>query len=215
MTRSSHAWAAHPGKFDVLNLREQFDSSSPWGIPDLKATQLVPANLAAWNVARQRAHAADTGGACHFFLDDYRFETTWFSPEDTLERVQKVGRALTPDFSLWWHMPRAAQLWNVYRSRWVGAYWQARGVDVIPTVSWAQPDTYEFCFDGLPSGGSVALSAVGVKDREREGFEMGLSTMMARVQPARLIVYGKLEVPWVDIPVHEYPTFWDRRRKEW
>ncbi|QGH79673.1 hypothetical protein SEA_ANON_1 [Gordonia phage Anon] len=217
-TRSSAYWKTQPGKFDVLNLREVFESSNPNGIPDLQPTQLVPENLAAWNMPRHRDYAAVSGGALHFFLDDYRFETVWSSPERLLPRVEAVGATLTPDFSLWRDMPRPAALWNVYRSRWCGAYWQARGIDVIPTACWSTPDTYDFCFDGLPAGGSIAISAVGVRStpEERELFQLGVEQLIARTSPSTLIAYGKLRYcDELDLPpVREYPTFWDRRRKQ-
>ncbi|MFC7754004.1 hypothetical protein [Tsukamurella soli] len=45
----------------------------------------------------QRSHVATAGGALNFFVDDYRFES-----------VQSLPRAAG--------MPRAAQMWNAYRS---------------------------------------------------------------------------------------------------
>ena len=216
-TRTSRYWETQPGKMDVLNLRRTFDSSGWNGIPDLQPTQFVPANLAAWNMPRHREYAAISGGALHFFLDDYRFETVWSSPERLLPRVQAVGAALTPDFSLWRDMPRVAQMWNVYRSRWCGAYWQSEGIEVIPTASWSTPDTYDFCFDGLPVGGVVAVSAVGVRStgEDRELFRQGVEQLVARTMPSTLLVYGQLRFcEELDLPeVREYPTFWDRRRK--
>ncbi|AWY03820.1 hypothetical protein SEA_NEDARYA_1 [Gordonia phage Nedarya] len=217
-TRTSQYWQSQPGKFDVLNLRATFESSNEHGIPDLQPTDFVPANLAAWNMPRHRDHAAATGGALHFFLDDYRFETVWSSPERLLPRVQSVGAALTPDFSLWRDMPRVAQIWNTYRTRWCGAYWQSHGIEVIPTACWSTPDTYDFCFDGLPVGGNIAISSMGIRSsgEDRELFRMGVEQLVARTSPANLIVYGKLRFcDDLDIPpVREFPTYWDRRRKQ-
>lgn len=217
-TRTSYNWQSQPGKFDVLNLRHVFDTQSEYDLPELQPTQLVPENLAAWNVDRQREYAGFTGGAIHFFLDDYRFETTFSSPERSLKRVEAVGASLTPDFSIWRDMPRAAQIWNTYRSRWCGAYWQANGIDVIPTVSWSTPDTYDFCFDGLPVGGTIAISSVGVRTTGEDQvlFRQGVEQLLARTLPSTLLVYGQLRFcEDLELPeVKEYPTFWDRRRKK-
>lgn len=217
-TRTSRYWETTPGKMDVLNLRHQFDGAGWHDIPTLQPTQFQPSTLAAWNVPRQRQHAAETGGALHFFLDDYRFETVWSSPERLLDRVKAVGAALTPDFSLWTDMPRAAQIWNVYRSRWCGAYWQSHGIEVIPTACWSTPDTYDFCFDGLPVGGAVAISSVGIRTtgEDRELFRNGVEALVSRTLPSKLLVYGRLRFcEDIDLPdVVEYPTFWDRRRKQ-
>ncbi|QBP30484.1 hypothetical protein SEA_CHARM_1 [Mycobacterium phage Charm] len=217
-TRSSVNWDTQPGKFDVLNLRMRFDSTSAWEIPDLAPTDFVPSSLAAWNMPRHRDHAALTGGALHFFLDDYRFETVWSSPERLFDRVKAVGAALTPDFSLWTDMPKAAQVWNVYRSRWIGAYWQSQGIEVIPTACWATPDTFEFCFDGIPEGSTVAISSMGIQSKKAEQalFREGVRALINSKQPRMLLAYGRLRYcDDIDLPeVREYPTFWDRRRKQ-
>ena len=217
-TRSSSRWQTNPGRLDALNLRTLLPSSNEHGIPDLAPSHTVPANLAAWHVERQRQHAAETGGAVHCFLDDYRFETAWSSPERAARRVVAVGCALSPDFSLWRGMPRAASIWNVYRSRWVAAYWQALGLDVIPTVSWSDRASFDYALAGLEAVGTVAVSCVGVRSGDAAGvraFRDGLEQVVERLRPSTLLVYGKLrhcdgiELP----PVVEYATHWDRRRR--
>lgn len=216
-TRRSAHWDTQPGKFDVLNLRMVFPSSSTSGIPDIAASDFIPDTLAAWNMPRHREYAGQFGGALHFFLDDYRFETAWSSPERLLPRVKAVGATLTPDFSLWRDMPRPAQVWNVYRNRWCGAYWQSEGVEVIPTACWGTSDTFDFCFDGIPSGSTVAISSMGIRSSvlDIELFRDGVKELISRTQPQRVLAYGQLRFcDDIDLPdVREYPTFWDRRRR--
>lgn len=216
-TRTSDNWADKPGKFDVMNFSRVFESSTDYGIPDLQPTDFVPSCLAAWNMPRHRDHAAVSGGALHFFLDDYRFESAWSAPERLLPRVLTVGASLTPDFSLWRDVPRASQIWNTYRSRWCGAFWQENGVEVIPTACWGAPDTFDFCFDGIPAGSTVAVSSVGIRsDLEQALFRTGLRELIRRTQPKLLLSYGELRFcDSLDLPdVREYPTYWDRRRKQ-
>lgn len=195
-----------------------FESSTPYGIPDLDPCDFVPSDLAAWNVSRQREYAAANGGCIHYFLDDYRFETVWSSPERLLPRVLEVGASLTPDFSLWDDMPLCASVWNVYRSRWCGAYWQSHGVKVIPTVHWGTPETYQFCFDGIPEDSVVATSSVGAWKYKSDqiGFRDGIQELVDRCRPKLILAYGKLRYcDGLDLPeVREYPDFWDRRRKQ-
>lgn len=159
-----------------------------------------------------------SGGALHFFLDDYRFETVWSSPERLLPRVKAVGASLTPDFSLWVDMPYPAQLWNVYRSRWIGAFWQSHGIEVIPTACWSTPDMFDFCFDGIPDDSTVAISSVGVRTNPKDQalFRAGIKELIHRKRPQLILAYGQLRYcDDIDLPaVREYPTFWDRRRKQ-
>lgn len=216
-TRSSANWNDQPGKFDVLNLRMVFPSSGNYDIPDLSPTNFTPTNLAAWNMHRHRDYAAISGGAIHFFLDDYRFETAWSSPERLLPRVLAVGASLTPDFSLWRDMPRAAQIWNVYRSRWCGAYWQSEGAEVIPTACWGTSDTFDFCFDGIPPSSTVALSSTGIRVNaiDQALFRDGIKELISRTNPQKILAYGKLRFcDDLDLPeIKEYDTYWDRRRR--
>jgi len=195
-----------------------FPSSTANDIPDLQPSHFVPTSLAAWNMPRHRDHAAVSGGAIHFFLDDYRFETVWSSPERLFPRVLAVGASLTPDFSLWRDMPRAAQIWNVYRSRWCGALWQSQGIEVIPTACWGAPDTFDFCFDGIPAGATVAVSSMGIRSsrEDQELFRAGLRELISQTRPRLLLAYGQLRhTDGIDLPdVREYPTYWDRRRKQ-
>jgi hypothetical protein len=198
-TRSSHRWNTMPGNWDRLNTRALFASDNLWGIPTLPASRLEPARLVAYNDRRgiERAagdpwSAVDPVAAVHFFLDDYRFETVWSKPERGLSRCRSVGAALTPDFSLWRDMPLVMQMWQVYRSRWCGAWLLHHGIQVVPTVSWSTEQSYAFAFAGITPGSVVAVSTVGTRrDPEaRTLFADGYTEMVRRLRPATVLVYG-------------------------
>lgn len=97
-----------------------------------------------------------------------------------------------PDFSLYMNMPRAINVWNVYRSRLIGQMCQDYGLNVIPTVSWAERETFEFCFDGLPKNGTLAISTIGIKKDELaiEIFRQGVNAMIKKLTPKKLLLYG-------------------------
>lgn len=209
-TRSSHRWQEMPGNWDRLNTRAIYPSSNEHGIPGLPAATAEPARLVPYS-DRRACESAQPGAAAHFFLDDYRFETAWSKPERPLTRLQRVGHALTPDFSLWLEMPRAMQLWQVYRSRWCGNWWLDHGISVIPTVSWSDEASHEFAFTGIATGSVIAVSSVGVL-RDKQAlrlFTAGLEAALERIRPRRVLCYGRLPGTW-DIPLREYPTRWDR-----
>ncbi|SMD14182.1 DUF4417 domain-containing protein [Kibdelosporangium aridum] len=218
-TRSSHRWTEQPGNWDRLNTRALFDSDNQWGIPALPPARFEPARLVAYNDRRACTTATGTGAAVHFFLDDYRFETVWSKPERGLSRCRTVGTALTPDFSLWSNMPRAMQLWQVYRSRWCGAWLLHHGITVIPTVSWSTPETYDFTFAGIATGSVVAVSTVGTRrdPDARQLFAAGFTEMLTRLRPSTVLCYGTLSTcsVGVDVPVGTtircYPSRWDGR----
>ncbi len=130
--------------------------------------------------------------ACHFFIDDYQFERLWTSPAKYLDALRGYDCVLTPDFSLYMDMPAPMQAWNRYRSQALGRYWQDNGIAVVPTLSWAQPDSYAFCFEGVPRHSTVATSTVGVKgDADALAVWMdGMREAMRRIEPSRVLLYG-------------------------
>ena len=86
-------------------------------------------------------------------------------------------------------MPLWRQLESVGMSRWVGAYWQSKGLRVIPTISWAQPSSYRFCFDGIEKHSIVAVGMIGCK-RERIPFMRGYNAMLEAIEPSTIISFG-------------------------
>jgi len=214
-TKSSDRWDSQPAKMDTLNARLIFECVGQWEIPVLQPCSFVPESLAAWHDPKQRAHAAANNGALHFFIDDYRFEKCWSRPESTYAKVAEVGAALSPDFSMWRDMPKAMQLWQIYRSRWCAAFWQHLGVEVIPSVTWGGPATYEFAFDGLPQQSHVAISMVGVRKDGQGLFRNGLHAMMQACNPSLILVYGKLLgdlTAEIGCKIKQYPTTLDIKR---
>lgn len=66
------------------------------------------------------------------------------------------------------------------------------GIRVIPTISWADRDSYEWCFEGEPEGYTVAVSSVGTQGSQetRQLFLDGYREMIARLHPSTIIMYG-------------------------
>ena len=87
-------------------------------------------------------------------------------------------------------MPVALKIYNTFRSRWCGAYLQAKGIKVIPTVAWGEPDTFRFCFDGIAEGSVVAVSTLGVR-KEKTLFMQGYNELLRKIKPEAVICYGE------------------------
>lgn len=87
-------------------------------------------------------------------------------------------------------MPRWMQLANVAKNRWCGAYWQAHGLTVIPTISWAGASSFDFCFDGVEQNAVVAIGMIGCK-KSRVGFLRGYHAMLERLNPSKVICFGE------------------------
>lgn len=116
----------------------------------------------------------------HFYIDDYKFERIWNNLDRYMQTFKKFYGIIGTDFSTYMDMPLAQQIWNLYRNRVISHYLQENGIDVIPNVQWGTEETYEYCFDGIPSGGTVAVSTNGcIKDKlNRYYFQKGLEKML-------------------------------------
>lgn len=220
MSRTSLAtngWQAKPGSFDALHTRHLFPSANRWGIPELAHTSLpqLPHHLMPYG-QRVRTVEPLEPVAIHFFLDDYRFERVWNRPYKALSFLKAYPLVLTPDFSLYHDWPLTLQLWNTYRSRWCGCFWQTQGLTVIPTVSWGTEESYPFCFTGIPRRSVVAVSVVGVDLRQplaHHLFVSGYQEMVRQLEPVQLLSYGPLPASCRDVvPVQTYPPYWTRIR---
>lgn len=159
-------------------------------MPKLKKCTYVPDQLIDFNEAVNSSYHK---AGVHFFIDDYRFERLWNQPEKYINILKKFDCVFTPDFSLYMDMPMAMKIWNIYRQRLIGQILQSAGMNVIPTVSWAEPETYQFCFDGIPHGGVVATSTVGIMKNEKAKaiFMDGMAAMIDKVRPSMILMYGK------------------------
>lgn len=210
--RAMNIWSSLPGNWDTLHLGELFASSNEYGIPLLEKCSRVPAQLVQWG-SRPDLLASPANSAIHFFVDDYRFECIWKQPARYVDLIQHVGCALTPDFSLFRDMPLAMQIWNVYRNRWLGCYWQSYGIEVIPTISWSQP--HEFCYAGVERGSIVAVSTVGLNDQTaRYLFREGFEKMIDVIQPKTILCYGRMPRDICVDNVVVFPTRWNERKRD-
>lgn len=158
-------------------------------MPMIEGVDYIPKNLIGFNYALT-TKSKDVG--VHFYLDDYQFERVWNKPLEYIDILQEFDCCFTPDFSLYLDMPISMKIWNTFRSRLIGQLMQDAGLIVIPTVSWAEEETFEFCFDGLPENSVLTISTIGVK-KDTEAFEIwkkGVEELIKRKNPSTLLVYG-------------------------
>lgn len=128
----------------------------------------------------------------HFYLYDYMFERIWNSPQQYMEKLSRFDCVIGPDFSLYTDMPVAQQIWNHYRNNLLAQMMQDYGIEVIPPIMWSTPDTFEWCFDGLPHNSVLAVETVGCcQDKEsRELWHLGMDAAMKKLTPECIVLYG-------------------------
>lgn len=184
---------------DYENLTNDF-----WQMPTIRCDNYIPQDLIGFNYAKS-SKRKDVG--IHFYVDDYQFERVWNKPEKYVDVLLEYDCILSPDFSLYMEMPMPMKIWNVYRSRQIGAYYQGFGIKVIPTISWAEPETFQFCFQGIPKGSIVSISTIGVKEH-KEALKIwhdGVDAMIERIKPKAILIYGgKLDYDYGDIETYYF-----------
>lgn len=170
-----------------------FEGVGKYDIPKLAGSQMtdIP-ELVGFNYAKTGKNRQDKG--VHFFLDDYQFLRLWNNPTAYLEMLGKFRCVLAPDFSLYSDFPVAMQIYNHYRKHWLGALWESYGIEVIPTICWSDEKSFDWCFDGEPVGGTVAVSSVGTLNNKaaNAAFLLGYNEMIRRLEPSTIIFYGNV-----------------------
>ena len=163
----------------------------PWNIPRLRPCSHIPTHIIDFNEAMS---STDYDAGVHFYIDDYRFERIWNQPDFYIEKLSRFDCVFTPDFSLYEDMPEAMCLWNVYRSQLIGWKMQEMGLRVIPTILWQEETSYDYCFCGVPNGGTVSISSVGMAANieERERYLKQLGDCLSRIHPKTILFYGRL-----------------------
>lgn len=170
-----------------------FPGVGPYGIPEIDPVTEYPAgNFIPMNYAKSEKHPENKN--IHCFVDDYQFIRYWNNPDAYIPKLKQFRSICAPDFSTYTDMPVAMQIYNHYRKHWLAAYWQLHGITVYPTISWATPDSYSWCFDGEPKGGIVAVSSVGTQNssESKRLFLQGYEEMMKQLSPTWVIFYGQV-----------------------
>ena len=169
-----------------------FDGVGKYNIPEIQPEQYKPVTFIGFNYANQCRDYSGKG--VHFYLDDYQFERIWTKFDRNIDMLSKFDAVLSPDWSMYVDWPVIVQMWNHYRKHFVGAYLQDMGVTVYPSINWSDKKSIDWCFDGEPVGGCVAVSSIGTQmnDVSRRGFMYGYDAMIERLRPTTVLFMGNV-----------------------
>lgn len=177
-----------------LNLQERlYPGVGPYDIPEIEPVKDL--NVDSWigfNYAKTYPIKKRNKAGVNFFLDDYQFERCWNKPKVYIDYLKDFGALCSPDFSMFMNFPKAVCIFNHYRKHWLARYWQEYGITVIPTVGWMGPDSYDWCFDGEPKHGIVAVSNCGcmVREESKQLFRQGYEEMLKRLEPTEVLFFA-------------------------
>ena len=180
------------GCVDVFHSKyfEGLHCKGEYGFPVIKGINEVPRRLIPFSKAMREKK--DFHQWVCFYEDDHEFERIWNSPLKYLSQLSRFEGVISPDFSVYFDMPLAMQLWNILRSRVIGAWLQKQGVKVIPNIRFGDERTYRCVCDGISRHSTIAVGSLGclrVKEY-RTVFENGLLVIVDILKPETLIIYG-------------------------
>ena len=163
-----------------------------YNIPAMQPVFELP-NIDNWlefeKAKRMRNKPAKTG--VHFFEYDFKFECVWNFPDRYAEVLSAYDAIITPDFSYYIDFPKALRVFNKYRMHWITAYWQEKGLTVIPLIRAGLEEDWDWCFDGYLIGSIVAFSVVGSgKDKFLNEMDRRCyNEMLERLKPKEVLLY--------------------------
>ena len=177
-----------PNIFKSFLIKNAFFSPE-YEFPQIKKTYFKPTKAIPFDKALK---SKECDQWIHFYIHDYCFERVWNNPSKYLDLFKRFEGVITPDFSLYRNLPLVMQMWNTYRDRAI-AYWlQNNGVNIVPNIRWGDERTYEFVFEGIEQGGTVAVSTNGcIQGKlDRYYFKKGLAKMVEVLKPNTIINYS-------------------------
>lgn len=132
----------------------------------------------------------------NWYIDDYKFDGPrgiWHDYKNAYRILCHFSGIITPDFSTYQDFPESKKIYATYRMRAFGYWMGNEGIPVINNVRWGTEESFDYCFEGIPTNSIVSIGTVGggprkLKDRER--FETGLYEMNKRLHPHTILVYG-------------------------
>lgn len=161
-----------------------------YDFPVIKEEHTIPRRLIPFSKALQEKD--DYRQWVCFYEDDFLFERIWNNPTRYVAKLSKFEGIVTPDFSVYYDMPLSMQVWNIFRSRAIGAWLQSQGLRVIPNIRFGDERTFECCCDGISRHSVISIGTHGcIKEKVyRDTLEKGIEYIAKRLKPETIILYG-------------------------
>jgi hypothetical protein len=168
---------------------------SAWQIPLIRAPLVddLPTSATAFDKRGQTADPRTT--LLHFYVADRKLRTQILQPQRFVASFEGAWGLTSPDFSIGAAMPLQDRVQAVWANRAVGAYYQSRGLRVVPHIRWCDSRDFGYCFLGVEDGSPVAVSNHGCwrSAEMRRAFLDGLPVLIERIRPSVLFVHGTVD----------------------
>lgn len=151
----------------------------------------------------------------HFYIYDYKFERVWTYINKNTEFLKQFKAVISPDFSQYIDMPRAMQIWNLWRCNFMAYWWQSHGIPVIYNACWSDSLSFLYTWDGAPKNGCICVSSKGCVLEDKRNtkddtliqtssrFKAGFVDMLDNLSPTQVMWLGT-KPAWLESIVEEY-----------
>lgn len=210
-----------PNEPDFLNYKKLDGMTllGEYGFPKIKGIKLKhpeDMKLLGFNYCTAKRITNRDSQWVHFFIPDYRFQQVWNNPQKYIDLFKQYKGICSPDFSVYYGMPKAMQIFNIYRSAFLTAYYQQYGIKVLPSVTWGEPDTYKWVWSYIPKGSAIIVSTVGCMQNKQSTIEFlkGYEKCCETIEPNSVIIYGKVtsDIRGITPEIYRVPSFMEQRR---
>ena len=135
----------------------------------------------------------DFDAIVHFYEHDFQFMRLFRAPEKYVSKLQKYSYVISPDMSQYIDMPYYSRYANNCHNKAMAQYLQQRDVHIIANVTWSLPDSYDYCFTGIPENAVIAINSNGVNayPDSKYFWHRGYEEALRRLNPSRIIRYGQ------------------------
>ena len=128
----------------------------------------------------------------HFYKWDDKLERFYKNPQKYIDILKQYKFIFTPDYSIYICSNPNVQRFNVFRSRWVGNYYQRKGLVVYPGAGWGGKETFSWCFAGLPYNATLSISTLGTFREHKKAFLDGYFELLKQKKPENILCYGNV-----------------------
>ena len=128
----------------------------------------------------------------HTYVADNRIIPFVWNANQYVDRLSRYTSVLSPDLTVGLQMSRWQRSMVTYLSRATGAYFESRGLKVIPSIRALIPEDYDVVASGIPVGSVIAFGAYSLRRNHelRARFEHGVHAMIEMIQPEAVMIYG-------------------------
>ena len=158
----------------------------------------------------------------HCFTSEKYFHRLYHSFDEYLPFLQQTKGIISADFCLYRDYPEEILIENCRANRLIDYALQQAGIPMIPTAGFAGETSWEWCFDGLPTNSTVAVTTntLGNDPEAKRLFVGGINVIVEKLQPTAIIVCGKCP-EWITekfpkinvVQIPNYSMMWQERER--